>query len=469
MKKIRAILIGAGQRGAEAYAPYALTHPDEIEFVAVAEPDDFRREKFARMHTIPPERQFRSWEALLQQPQLGEAAIITTQDWLHAKPAVAAMRGGYHILLEKPMATTPEECRLLVEVSQQTDRQMHVCHVLRYTRHIRLLKEIVQSGQIGEVIDVDHRENVSFWHMAHSYVRGNWRNSKDASPMILAKCCHDLDMLPWVLEDYPVTLSSTGSLKHFRIENAPAGSPERCLDGCPIESECPYSAWHIYIDMAPFWHSYSQTCTKISERWITQQYIHHPNLIRWAARIFPVLRRVTEYQGWPLTVLTSDPNRESILHALREGPYGRCVYRCDNDVVDHQVVNMEFNSGTTVTLTMHGHSHIEHRSTRIEASRGRIQALLGNGGGWIQLENHRSRSKKVYDTSPPTGEGHGGGDTQLMADFVRSVQQDGNSPHVLKTAQEALASHLLGFAAETARLEHCTQRVGQFWTPRKTS
>ncbi len=464
MKKIRAVLIGAGQRGAEAYAPYALARPDEIEFVAVAEPDESRRGAFARAHRIPVENQFASWEELLQYPPMGEAAIIATQDWLHTQPAVAAMRSGYHILLEKPMATRPDECRLLVAVSEQTSRQMHICHVLRYTRHMRLMREIVQSGQIGEVINVDHRENVSFWHMAHSYVRGNWRSSKESSPMILAKCCHDLDVLPWVLGDYPLVLSSTGSLKHFRIENAPPGSPERCLDGCPMENECPYSARHIYMEMLPFWYSYSQTSNKTCEQCITNQYTKNPNLVRWAARVFSALRQVTDYQGWPLTVLTRTPDGESILQALHEGPYGRCVYRCDNDVVDHQVVSMEYKSGSTVTLTMHGHSHIEHRSTRIEGSRGWVQGVLGNGGGWLQVEHHRSRTKKVYDTSPPLGEGHGGGDTQLMADFVRSVQCDDYPTDVLQAAREALASHLVAFAAETARLEKRTIHVEDYYT-----
>ncbi len=453
MKPVRAVLIGAGQRGAEAYAPYALRHPEQLKFVAVAEPNEERRRRFATVHAIPEERCYESWQDLMEQPQLGEAAIIATQDWLHTQPALAAMNKGYHVLLEKPMATSLEECEQLVEVSERNERQLHICHVLRYTQHARKMREIVQSGILGEIIDVDHRENVSFWHMAHSYVRGNWRNSHQSSPMILAKCCHDLDILPWILGQRPVMLSSKGELTHFRADKAPVKTPERCVEDCPIERECPYSAIHIYVEMLPFWYSYSQTCTNSFNKIIIETWMKKPALIRTFSHIFPFLKQVSEYNGWPLTVLAHDPTPEKIEEAIRNGPYGRCVYHCDNDVVDHQVVSMQFEEGTTVTLTMHGHSHVEHRSTRIEGTRGRLMGVLGNGGGWILVEEHRSRKKSYIDTSPPSGEGHGGGDSQLMAEFVGHVREGGYSESVKRAAREALFSHRLAFAAEEARLE----------------
>lgn len=456
MKTITAILIGAGQRGSEAYAPYALAHPDEIQFIAVAEPDPARRQAFAAAHHIPMDQQFESWEALLARPQLADAALVATQDWQHAAPALAALRAGYHVLLEKPMATRLEDCRALVQASRESGRQLHICHVLRYTRHIRLLRELVQSGAIGEVVDVDHRENVSFWHMAHSYVRGNWRSAAQTSPMILAKCCHDLDMLPWVLGSRPVTLASSGTLMHFTAEHAPAGAPARCTDGCPAAETCPYYAPHIYEELIPFWYSYSETCPHPLERFLTRQWIDRPGWIQALKYVYPPLRQVTEYRGWPLTVLALDPTRENIHQALLTGPYGRCVYHCDNDVVDHQVVQMLFANQATVTLTMHGHSHVEHRSTRIEGTRGRIQGVMGNGGSWLQVEEHRSRGRKKYDTSSQSGEGHSGGDTQLMKDFLASIGRGGNPSEVLRGAEEALASHALAFAAEDARLRGVT-------------
>jgi len=493
-KPVRAVLIGAGQRGAKDYAPFALKHPDLLQFVAVAEPIRTRRESFARQHGIPAEGQFESWEELLALPQMGDAALVATQDWQHAEPALAAMRAGYHLLLEKPMATTAADCRALVQASRQTERQLHICHVLRYTRHFRLMRELIQSGAIGQVVDVDHRENVAFWHMAHSYVRGNWRNQAQSSPTILAKCCHDLDMLPWVLGSRPVQLSSSGNLLHFHARNAPAGAPERCTDGCPAAQTCPYYAPYIYLEMIPFWDSYSQTAPKGIARQASRQQIERPRLLRFLARFYPPLKQISEYRGWPLSVLSDDPTPENILTALQTGPYGRCVYRCDNDVVDHQVVSMLFDTGATVTLTMHGHSPIEHRSTRIEGTRGRLTGMLGNGGGWIRVEQHRadctpSLSKgtiwrsvdptpsspsassseigsayakfRIADTSPPAGEGHGGGDMQLMADFTASVRRGGNPPEVLAAAEEALRSHLLAFAAEEARLGKKVVEISQ--------
>ncbi|KPL82898.1 hypothetical protein SE15_08960 [Thermanaerothrix daxensis] len=456
---VTAVLIGAGQRGAEAYAPYALQHPDQLRFVAVAEPDPQRRARFAAQHHIPRERQYTTWEDLLDEPQMADAALICTQDTLHTAPALAAMRAGYHILLEKPLAPRLEECERLVATSEATGRQLHVGHVMRYTRHYRLLREIVQSGVLGQIVDVDHRENVAFWHMAHSYVRGNWRNQALSSPMILAKCCHDLDMLPWALGQRCRRLYSVGSLLHFRPENAPPGAPERCLDGCPAAETCPYYAPYIYLEMKPFWHNYAETAPRGIARWATQQQVKRPGLVRALSRVYPDLRQITEYRGWPLTVLALDPTPENLLEALRLGPYGRCVYHCDNDVVDHQVVSMVFDNGTTVTLTMHGHSHVEHRSTRIEGTRGRLMSIAGNGGGWIQVEEHRTLTRRTYDTSPPPGQGHGGGDMGLMEHFVACVRAGGNPAEVLQTAREALESHRLAFAAEESRL---TGRVFTF-------
>jgi predicted dehydrogenase len=454
-RPIEAILIGAGQRGAESYAPFALQHPDRLRFVAVAEPDPGRRARFATQYHIPPERQFDSWESLLALPQLGQAALVCTQDTQHTGPALAAMQAGYHVLLEKPMATTVAECRQLVEASEASGRQMHICHVLRYTRHFTRMREILQSGVLGQVIDVAHRENVSFWHMAHSYVRGNWRSQARSSPMILAKCCHDLDILPWLLERECVRLSSTGTLTHFRAENAPPGAPLRCLDGCPASQNCLYYAPWIYQDLTPLWRSIAATASGLTA-WAVRAYLVNPGAVRALAHILPPLRRVTGYRGWPQNVLAADPTRENIEQALREGPYGRCVYHCDNDVVDHQVVMMEFSGDLPVTLTMHGHSPIEHRSTRIEGTRGQLLAEFGLGGSWISVEEHRSGSRTRYNTSAGDPSGHGGGDFALVNAFLESITESSDSvssSNRLTTARQALTSHLLAFAAEQARLE----------------
>jgi predicted dehydrogenase len=447
---IEVVLIGAGQRGAEVYGAYALRHPEQLRFIAVAEPHDARRARFAAQHNIPPQNQFTSWEALFERPRFAQAALICTQDQLHTAPTLAALRAGYDVLLEKPMATTPEECRLLVDTAEELGRQLHVSHVLRYTPHFQKMRALLRSGVLGEIINVAHRENVSWWHMAHSYVRGNWRNTAQACPMILAKCCHDFDILLWLLERPCERLSSVGSLIHFRPENAPPGAPQHCLDGCPVEKTCPYYAPWIYLDLAPLWRSVAATAQG-APRWIIQMAEQTPGLVKALGILLPPIRLLSDYRGWPRSVVALDPSRENLLTALRSGPYGRCVYHCDNDVVDHQVVMMEFAGGISVTLTMHGHSHLEYRTSRIEGTRATLLAQFGLGGSWIEIHEHRSNRKTRYNTSAPLG-GHGGGDEGLMDAFVRSLRY--GEREALTIGRQALESHLLAFAAEQARLTH---------------
>ena len=447
---IEAILIGAGQRGARDYASFALQHPELLKFVAVAEPINERRAWFASQHNLPPENIFTSWEPLLERPQMARAALVCTQDQQHTEPALAAMRSGYDVLLEKPMATTTGECRELVDTARRYKKQLHVCHVLRYTKHFQKMREIIRSGVLGQIINVSHRENVSWWHMAHSYVRGNWANRTRSSPMILAKCCHDFDILLWLLDEKCEQLSSFGSLMHFRRENAPEGAPDYCLDGCPAAADCPYYAPFVYVDLIPFWRSYSDSAPGFP-RFAVQLHQRAPQLFNLLSTFLPILRKVSRYREWPRSVVAHDPTPENLIGALRKGPYGRCVYSCDNDVVDHQLVSMQFESGASVSLTMHGHSHIEGRSTRIEGSRASLQAFFGNGGAWIEVKEHLSDRHIRYDTSTPVAEGHGGGDHALMLAFVRSLQSEGSG--ALTLADQALESHLMAFAAERARLE----------------
>ncbi len=420
---VSAVLIGAGQRGSDVYGRYALQHPDQLRFVAVAEPDAPRRSRFADRHDLDQTQEFAAWQDLLAGPQRAHVAFVCTQDQQHTEPALAAMRAGYDVLLEKPMATTAEECALLVHTSETLGRQLHISHVMRYTRHYSLMRDILQSGRLGQVVTVDHRENVSFYHMAHSFVRGNWRNKALSSPMILAKCCHDLDLLVWLLDGHCETLSSVGGLMHYRPENAPPGAPLRCTDGCPAAESCPFYAPFIYMDMEPVRRSLADPDGFVP----------------------------ADYRGWPVSVLALDPTPANVLHALQTGPYGRCVYHCDNDVVDHQVVSMHFSGGQSVTLTMHGHSQVEGRSTRIEGSLAELHSFSGSGQNWIEIHEHRSGCVERIDTTPPAGAGHGGGDEGLAAAFVESIRSGGKTG-ARTTARQALESHLMAFAAEEARL-----------------
>ncbi|MFO7917878.1 MAG: Gfo/Idh/MocA family oxidoreductase [Anaerolineae bacterium] len=401
-RPVEMVLLGAGNRGTFAYGRYARRNPHRARFVAVAEPDERRRQRFAQEHEIPPEGRFASWQELMERPRMAEALVNATMDRMHYDSTLAALENGYDVLLEKPIAATAEECVGLVRAAIDADRILQVCHVLRYTQFWRTLYDIVTSGELGRVVSVDQRENVAYWHMAHSYVRGNWRRADTSSPMILAKCCHDMDILYWILGQKVRSLSSFGSLTVFQPEHAPEGAPPRCTDGCPAQEECPYYAPRLYLGRDA---------------------------------------------GWPANVISLDQSVEARLEALREGPYGRCVYRCDNDVVDHQVVDMELENDTTITFTMHGHSHDNVRTMRYDGTRATLRAT--GASNEIAVYDHLTSGEKVVRPGEAQG-GHGGGDTGVMNAFVAALRgPDYSAP---TSARESLESHLMAFAAERARL-----------------
>lgn len=414
-------MIGAGNRATWSYGPYALQHPDEIQFIAVAEPDAERRARFASYHDIPPEMQFASWEELVARPQLARAAINCTQDRTHHASTLALLRAGYDVLLEKPIAPTRAECVELVETAERLGRTLQICHVLRFTAFFSALYDVVTSGRLGRIITIDHRENVSYWHMSHSFVRGNWRNEARATPMILAKCCHDLDILVWVMQQRVKRLSSFGALTHYRPESAPVGAPARCTDGCPIEASCPWYAPRLYD-------------ADIHRRSQLEPFRPHGFMLT-AADMF----NTSPEERW---------------EKLKTSPYGRCVYHCDNDVVDHQTLNLEFEDGATCTFTMHGHSDREGRTLRWDGTRATLYGDFSDGRPHtLRIVEHGSAREEVIQPSAD-GSGHGGGDFGLMRDFVKALR--GEATKHQTTARVSLESHLLAFAAEEARL---TRRV----------
>lgn len=432
-RPIEVVLIGAGNRGARAYASYALEHPDEVRFVGVAEPDPIRRQRFADEHDLDDSQCFSSWESLIARGQMAQAALVTTQDQMHVAPTVAALDAGYNVLLEKPMAHTLAGCIELIQAAERNGRILQICHVLRYSPFWRTLHEVLESGRLGDIITVEHRENVAYWHMAHSFVRGNWRNEALSSPMLLAKCCHDLDILVWNLTSPVRRLSSVGSLLHYRAESVGPEIPLRCTDGCPIEHTCPFSAIGIYLDMRPFPHYHAEAQAGRFD-------MESPNV-------------------WPFVVLSPDVSRSSRRQALETGPYGRCVYHCDNDVVDHQIVTMELESGTSVALVMHGHSNEEHRSMRYDGTRATLRARFGNTSE-ITIYDHATGTVEEIPVQQKVS-GHGGGDHNLMADFLAALR--GEIPP-LTTARASLESHLLAFAAEEARHNHYVVDMQEFRT-----
>jgi predicted dehydrogenase len=461
---LTAILIGAGNRGYDAYGTYALAHPDEVRFVAVAEPHEARLARFATAHDIPPQRQFHTWEDLLAEGQIADAALVCTMDRMHVGPAIAALEAGYDVLLEKPMANTLAGCVRLARTAERTGRLLQICHVLRYAPFFATLHEILVSGRLGEVIAVEHRENVSYWHMAHSFVRGNWRDSATTSPMILAKCCHDLDILFWNLGPCR-RLSSFGSLVHYRAENAPPGAPERCTDGCPVADTCPWYAPRLYLELMPLMRVALHSPSR-QERLAAALALDHPSLAKRIRRVIPGLDALLDYRGWPVSVLSEDTSLEGRRRALQTGPYGRCVYRCDNDVVDHQVVNMELESGASAVLVMHGHSHREGRTMRYDGTRATLRGRYYPHVQEIEIHDHVTGQVEVIRpiAGPIGATFHGSGDERLMAAFVRALRVPASGPtsRVTTTARTSLESHLMAFAAEQARVNGTVISMDEF-------
>ncbi len=406
-KPITAVLFGAGLRGAEAYGPYALNHPDALKFVAVAEPDVVRRTRFAAAHDIPPERQFASWEDVIAVPKMADVVFNCTMDQMHYASGMAALAAGYDMLLEKPMTNTLAETVELVQSAERNGLFLQICNVLRYTPFFKTLHDILQSRELGDIVSVEHRENVAYWHMAHSFVRGNWRNEALASPMILQKCCHDLDILNWNLGVSQTTvkrLQSFGSLRHFRPENAPPGATQRCTDGCPAADECAFDARRLYLNM--------------------------------------------DNSGWPVNAITTDLSMEGRLDALKSGRYGRCVYHSDNNVVDNQTVNMQFSDGTTVVLIMQGHSHLEGRTMRYDGTKATLRGTFNSSSSKIEIHNHLTNTRRRVKIPAADSSGHGGGDTGIVADFIAALHGEATA---LTNARASLESHLMAVAAEESR------------------
>src|SRR5699024_8731781 len=264
------------------------------------------------------------------------------------------------------------------------------------------MKRVVSEGQIGKIASIQLNENVEIMHMAHSFVRGNWNNKEKSSPMILQKSCHDMDIIRYIIDEKCERISSYGSLMHFREENKPKNAPERCLDGCPAEFDCPFHAGRYYLGEGKNW-----------------------------AKKF-----------------TEDNSREGIIKALQETPYGKCVYQSDNNVVDHQVVNMEFAGGATATFSMCGFTREQTRIVQIMGTKGEIRGNMEENS--ISIYDFLTKHETVIKFDNPSS-GHGGGDTGIVRTFLRDIEnyEDNTS---LSSAETSLRSHLMAFAAEESRI-----------------
>ena len=397
------VIIGAGSRGM-TYGSWAKEH--DIKIAAIAECRPERLASAGKELDVPENMLFSDASQLLALGKIADAAIIATMDRDHYAHVMQALDCGYDILLEKPISPDPRECLEIEEKANALGRKITVCHVLRYTSFFQQIKDIIDSGEIGKVVAIKHAENIGNFHMAHSFVRGNWRNDQLSSPIILQKSCHDLDILLWLIGKHCTRVAAFGSLSYFWIENAPEGSAERCLE-CPVAKDCRFDAWQAYQ---------------------------------------PVLGQ------WPADVVCLEPTEEALRKALQTGPYGRCVYRCDNNVCDHMSILIEFEEGITATFSLTAQSSNIHRNIHIMCEDGEIHGDELDGSirvthfrrNKVDIEKSRTIQTLHYES------GHGGGDSGIMEDFTEGLKvQTADSRSSISRSVE---SHLMAYAIEHARL-----------------
>ncbi|HHV08822.1 MAG TPA: Gfo/Idh/MocA family oxidoreductase [Clostridiales bacterium] len=407
-------VIGAGGRGT-AYCDYAF-NSRKAEIAAVVEPNEERRKIAADKYRIPAEMQFESAGEFFGKGKLCDAVIIASMDRDHYQQAMEAIALGYDILLEKPISPDAKECIEIQRKANQCGCKVIVCHVLRYTNFFNTLKKIVDSGELGRILSIQHNENIGNYHMAHSFVRGNWRRSDLSSPLILQKACHDLDILTWLVGSETKRIASYGNLSYFKEENAPANSSDRCLT-CAAAEACRFDARKMYL---------------------------------------PVLGI------WPASMVTGDQTEEGVLEALKTSPYGRCVYRCDNNVCDNQVTIIEYKNGVTVTFNLSGFTNKISRTIKIMCENGEIRG--DDSQNTIEITHFAANSAQSYEqrvihTGNVTG-GHGGGDIGLMEDFMKLLQK---KTQTSRTAiDQSIESHIMAFAAEQSRLSGIVADMDEF-------
>ena len=404
-KQVSIVAIGAGNR-TNKYLEYVKQHPDKAKLVGVVELNEIRRNKIAEKFCLEPSACFTDYHDFFRSSLKVDAVMICTPENMHYEPCIMAIEAGYHVLLEKPIAQTPEECIAIGEAARRKNVIVTVCHVLRYHPYFIKLKELACSGELGNIISINHRTAVGVDRAAHSFVRGPWRKESETNPMLISKCCHDIDFLLWLTKTRCRKLTSFGSLRWFKSTNAPEGSAHRCID-CQVESQCPFSAVDLY---------------RIRRDWIAN---------------FDVP------QGKNID--------EVIEEELEQGLYGRCIYHCDNDVVDHQIVSMEMESEVTINFSMDIFTLEDHRATQICLTEGEIEGDETQ----IKVRRFRGGEETIYDFSDIKHKPfHAGADLDLMADFIEAIQTEGK---YLRTSIDlSVESHRICFEAERSRKEKRT-------------
>ena len=412
MKKISAVIIGAGNRGA-SYSETMASMPDKFQVVAVADAEACRREVVRKEHGFGEDMCFSTWEDLLSRPKMADLAVIATMDHMHYEPAMKAIELGYDLLLEKPVAPTAQQCAEIATAAEKKGVRVLVSHVLRYTDFYKKVKTLVMDGAVGQVLSAVMVEALGNVHQSHSYVRGNWCSESKAAPMLLAKSCHDLDLIQWLLQKPCRRVTSFGQLTHFRRENAPQGAPIRCSDGgCPEEDRCYYNCRKLY---------------KVTDK---------PNLFRNAVA-----------KGF---CAETEPTQEEIDRALKVNDYGLCVFHANNDVVDHQVVKMEFEGGATVSFSMNAFNQ-GGRYIRLFGTDGELYANMSDDK--ITVYSFRTKERTEHPVSlidESIHGGHGGGDQGIIRELYEYLSGDYRGFCAADIAT-SVKNHLIGFAAERAR------------------
>jgi predicted dehydrogenase len=418
MAATKVIVIGCGQRGKIYTDIMAKDFPGQFEIVAVAEPVEDRRNYMKEKYDLPDEMCFESWEPLLAMEKMADVALIATMDRDHYGPAMAAIEKGYNLMLEKPVAPTPRECREIQKAAEDKGVFVLVCHVLRFTKFYNALKDIIDSGEIGRIMTIHYIEGVGDVHQTHSFVRGNWANSDRSSVMILQKCCHDMDILAWLIGKKCTAVHSFGSLSYFRRENAPEGSPERCIEGCPVK-DCPYNAYRLYVEEGAAWFG-------------------------------------------PVATKKNKPTIEEVEAAMWNTEFGKCVFKCDNNVVDHQTLNLKFGDDVYVDFSMNAFNE-GGRSIRIMGTKGEIRAMMK--GDQVEVYSFLTKKTRQVDVnSMSTSEGilggHGGGDTGIIAALIELLR--GNKIKSICDIRESCDNHMISFAAEESRVTGNVVDVAEF-------
>ncbi len=410
-RKMKVAILGLGSRGLDVYAKGIQEFPEKMELVAAADLKPERLAEARRLYGLKEEVCFSSGEQMLAEEKLADVLFICSQDQDHVNHAVAALEKGYDLLLEKPVSASEQECRRLLQAASRYGRKVCVCHVLRYTPFYGKIKELIGQGRLGRILTIQAREDVGYFHQAHSFVRGNWRREEETSPMILAKCCHDMDLFVWLCGGGCQSVSSFGMLSHFKEEYAPEGAAFRCLEGCRAKEQCPYDAEKIYI-----------TDERTGVRYT---------------------------DDWPVNTVVQNPTEERVRKALQEGPYGRCVYHCDNDVVDHQVVNLQMEGEITVTFSMCAFSARCDRYIKIMGTLGELEGYMSEKklrytpfGGKTRIIDLEKENRDFR--------GHGGGDLRMLEQFADYVMLGKQSPSITDL-ESSLESHRMALAAERSR------------------